>query len=207
MNTVIETASNDDDDDDDGTGAALTEHLRDGAAQQVPASVIEDMVRSLLRRRLPAQGTAGRLVDVVLLGEDEAPPSKRPKCCSPAHGGRREEILSLPDPDDPRSTTMTHRKSAKKFLRASRSTTRSCARRRPPPSHPRLRQEAHRRRLGDAPTARRFSHPQRRGRKGRLEGGYGKYVRLKHNNGYETAPAGVRLCKGRGARQAGAAGQ
>ena len=57
----------------------------------------------------------------------------------------------------------------------------------PPPSDPRLFQDAHRRRLGRALGTPIFASGNGVVEKVGWEGGYGKYVRVKHNNGYETA--------------------
>ncbi len=75
MNTVAETTTgkDDDDDEDDGTGVRLLpEHLRDRDAQQGADRRHRGHGSHLfLRRRLPAQGAAGRLIRRLFAGEDE----------------------------------------------------------------------------------------------------------------------------------------
>ena len=55
------------------------------------------------------------------------------------------------------------------------------------PSDPRLRQDAYRRRLGLAHGTPIFAAGNGVVEKAGWEGGYGKYVRISHTNGYETA--------------------
>ena len=88
MNTVTETADNsDDDDDDDGTGVRLYQSIYETALRnKVPAARHRGHgPHLLLRRRLPAQGAARRLLRRVLCrrGRRRQPSPKRPKCCSP----------------------------------------------------------------------------------------------------------------------------
>ena len=168
MNTVAETADNsDDDDDDDGTGVRLYQSIYETALRnKVPPSVIEDMVRiysydvDFQRKVQP-----GDSFEVFFAGEDEGSTITEKNevlFASLTVGGETKKYYRFQTPDDCVVDYYDETgKSAKKFLvrKPVNNAIMRSRLRQPPPSHPRLRQDAYRRRLGHAPTARRFSRP------------------------------------------------
>ena len=156
MNTVTETADNSDDEDDDGTGVRLYQSIYETAMRnKVPAAVIEDMVRiysydvDFQRKVQP-----GDSFDVFFAGEDEgATTTEKTEVlfASLTVGGETKKYYRFQTPDDSVVDYYDETgKSAKKFLVRKPVNNRDHALglRQPPPSHPRLRQDAHRRRLG-----------------------------------------------------------
>jgi murein DD-endopeptidase MepM/ murein hydrolase activator NlpD len=196
MNTITETADNsDDDDDDDGTGVRLYQSIYETALRnKVPASVIEDMVRiysydvDFQRKVQP-----GDSFDVFFAGEDEGATSTEKTevlFASLTVGGETKKYYRFQTPDDAVVDYYDETgKSAKKFLV------------RKPVNNAIMRSGFGGRRhpiLGiikmhtgvDWATA--YGTPIFASGNGVVEkvgreGGYGNYVRLKHNNGYETA--------------------
>ncbi|MGZ3324549.1 MAG: M23 family metallopeptidase, partial [Xanthobacteraceae bacterium] len=195
MNTVAEAADNSDDDDDDGSGVRLYQSIYETALRNpVPPNVIEDMVRiysydvDFQRKVQP-----GDSFDVFYAGEDEgANASEKSEVlyASLTVGGETKKYYRFQTPDDAVVDYYDETgKSAKKFLV------------RKPVSNAIMRSGFGGRRhpiLGfvkmhtgvDWATA--YGTPIFASGNGVVEkvgpeGGYGKYVRLKHSNGYETA--------------------
>ena len=195
MNTVTETADNSDDDDDDGTGVRLYQSIYETALRnKVPASVIEDMVRiysydvDFQRKVQP-----GDSFDVFYAGEDEGSTITEKNevlFASLTVGGETKKYYRFQTPDDAVVDYYDETgKSAKKFLV------------RKPVNNAIMRSGFGSRRhpiLGyvkmhtGVDWATPYGTPIFASGNGVVEvagweGGYGKYVKLKHNNGYETA--------------------
>jgi len=195
MNTVAETTDNGDDDDDDGSGVRLYQSIYETALRnKVPANVIEDMVRiysydvDFQRKVQP-----GDSFDVFYAGEDDGTNANEKSevlYASLTVGGETKKYYRFQTPDDSVIDYYDETgKSAKKFLV------------RKPVSNAIMRSGFGGRRhpiLGfvkmhtgvDWATA--YGTPIFASGNGVVEkvgpeGGYGKYVRLKHSNGYETA--------------------
>jgi murein DD-endopeptidase MepM/ murein hydrolase activator NlpD len=195
MNTVTETADNSDDDDDDGTGVRLYQSIYETALRnKVPAAVIEDMVRiysydvDFQRKVQP-----GDSFDVFFAGEDEGSAITEKTevlFASLTVGGETKKYYRFQTPDDAVVDFYDETgKSAKKFLV------------RKPVNNAIMRSGFGSRRhpiLGyvkmhtGVDWATPYGTPIFASGNGVVEvvgweGGYGKYVKLKHNNGYETA--------------------
>lgn len=195
MNTVAETTDNSDDDDDDGTGVRLYQSIYETAMRnKVPASVIEDMVRiysydvDFQRKVQP-----GDSFDVFFAGEDEgATITEKTEVlfASLTVGGETKKYYRFQTPDDSVVDYYDETgKSAKKFLV------------RKPVNNAIMRSGFGGRRhpiLGyvkmhtGVDWATPYGTPIFASGNGVVEiagweGGYGKFVKLKHNNGYETA--------------------
>jgi murein DD-endopeptidase MepM/ murein hydrolase activator NlpD len=195
MNTVTETADSSDDDDDDGSGVRLYQSIYETALRnKVPASVIEDMVRiysydvDFQRKVQP-----GDSFDVFFAGEDEGATITEKNevlFASLTVGGETKKYYRFQTPDDAVVDYYDETgKSAKKFLV------------RKPVNNAIMRSGFGGRRhpiLGfvkmhtGVDWATPYGTPIFASGNGVVEkvgpeGGYGKYVRLKHNNGYETA--------------------
>jgi murein DD-endopeptidase MepM/ murein hydrolase activator NlpD len=195
MNTVTETAEASDDDDDDGTGVRLYQSIYETALRnKVPAAVIEDMVRiysydvDFQRKVQP-----GDSFDVFFAGEDEgASITEKTEVlfASLTVGGETKRYYRFQTPDDAVVDYYDETgKSAKKFLV------------RKPVNNAIMRSGFGSRRhpiLGyvkmhtGVDWATPYGTPIFASGNGVVEvagweGGYGKYVKLKHNNGYETA--------------------
>jgi murein DD-endopeptidase MepM/ murein hydrolase activator NlpD len=195
MNTVTETADNNDADDDDGTGVRLYQSIYETAMRnKVPANVIEDMVRiysydvDFQRKVQP-----GDSFDVFFAGEDEGTSTNEKTevlFASLTVGGETKKYYRFQTPDDATVDFYDETgKSAKKFLV------------RKPVNNAIMRSGFGGRRhpiLGyvkmhtGVDWATPFGTPIFASGNGVVEkvgweGGYGKYVRIKHNNGYETA--------------------
>ncbi len=194
MNTVTETASNDDDD-DDGTGVRLYQSIYETALRnKVPATVIEDMVRiysydvDFQRKVQP-----GDSFDVFFAGEDEGATITEKNevlFASLTVGGETRKYYRFVTPDD--STVDYYDetgKSAKKFLvrkPVNNAIMRSGfgGRRHPILGYVKMHTGVDWATSYGTPI---FSSGNGIVEKVGPEGGYGKYVRIKHNNGYETA--------------------
>jgi murein DD-endopeptidase MepM/ murein hydrolase activator NlpD len=195
MNTVTETADNSDDDDDDGTGVRLYQSIYETAMRnKVPAGVIEDMVRiysydvDFQRKVQP-----GDSFDVFFAGEDEGAATAEKNdvlFASLTVGGETKKYYRFQTPDDSVVDYYDETgKSAKKFLvrkPVNDAIMRSGfgSRRHPILGYVKMHTGV------DWATA--YGTPIFASGNGvvevaGLEGGYGKYVKLKHNNGYETA--------------------
>jgi murein DD-endopeptidase MepM/ murein hydrolase activator NlpD len=195
MNTTTETAEASDDDDDDGTGVRLYQSIYETALRnKVPAAVIEDMIRiysydvDFQRKVQP-----GDSFDVFFAGEDEgATITEKTEVlfASLTVGGETKKYYRFQTPDDAVVDYYDETgKSAKKFLV------------RKPVNNAIMRSGFGSRRhpiLGyvkmhtGVDWATPYGTPIFASGNGVVEiagweGGYGKYVKLKHNNGYETA--------------------
>jgi murein DD-endopeptidase MepM/ murein hydrolase activator NlpD len=199
MNTIAETpdtAKTDDDDDDDGTGVRLYQSIYETALRnKVPMPVIDDMIRiysydvDFQRRVQP-----GDSFDVFYAGEDEATNNSSEKTevlyAALTVGGDTKKYYRFQTPDDGVVDYYDETgKSAKKFLvrkPVNDAIMRSGfgGRRHPILGYVKMHTGV------DWATA--YGTPIFAAGNGVLEkigweGGYGKYIRIKHNNGYETA--------------------
>jgi murein DD-endopeptidase MepM/ murein hydrolase activator NlpD len=195
MNTVAEAADNSDDDDDDGTGVRLYQSIYETALRnKVPASVIEDMVRiysydvDFQRKVQP-----GDSFDVFYAGEDEGTNSTEKNdvlFASLTVGGETKKYYRFQTPDDSVVDYYDETgKSAKKFLvrkPVNNAIMRSGfgGRRHPILGYVKMHTGVDWATPYGTPI---FASGNGVVEKVGWEGGYGKYVRLKHNNGYETA--------------------
>jgi murein DD-endopeptidase MepM/ murein hydrolase activator NlpD len=195
MNTVNETANNDDDDDDDGTGVRLYQSIYETALRnKVPASVIEDMVRiysydvDFQRKVQP-----GDSFDVFFAGEDEgATITEKTEVlfASLTVGGETKKYYRFQTPDDSVVDYYDETgKSAKKFLVrkpvADGAITSGFGGR----NHPLLGFMKMHTGVDWASSTGTPIFASGNGviDKIGLEGGYGKYIRIRHANGWETA--------------------
>jgi murein DD-endopeptidase MepM/ murein hydrolase activator NlpD len=198
MNTVTEaadTASSNDDDDDDGSGVRLYQSIYETAMRnKVPTPVIEDMIRiysydvDFQRKVQP-----GDSFDVFYAGEDEgstASDKNEVLFASLTVGGETKKYYRFQTPDDGVVDFYDETgKSAKKFLvrkPVNDAIMRSGfgGRRHPILGYVKMHTGV------DWATA--YGTPIFASGNGVIEkvgpeGGYGKYIRIKHNNGYETA--------------------
>jgi len=198
MNTVTDTAdntSNNDDDDDDGSGVRLYQSIYETAMRnKVPAPVIEAMIRiysydvDFQRKVQP-----GDSFDVFYAGEDEGSTASDKNdvlFAALTVGGETKKYYRFQTPDDGVVDFYDESgKSAKKFLvrkPVNDAIMRSGfgGRRHPILGYVKMHTGV------DWATA--YGTPIFASGNGVVEkvgpeGGYGKYVRLKHNNGYETA--------------------
>jgi murein DD-endopeptidase MepM/ murein hydrolase activator NlpD len=197
LNTPAETASNDDseDDDDDGSGVRLYQSIYETALRnKIPSPVIEDMIRIYsydvdFQRKVQA----GDSFEVFYAGEDETPnPDAKNDILFAllTVGGETKKYYRFQTPDDAVVDYYDETgKSAKKFLV------------RKPVANAIMRSGFGERRhpiLGftrmhtGVDWATGYGTPIFASGNGVIEkegweGGYGKYVRIKHPNGYETA--------------------
>ncbi len=200
MNTAAETAAsnggNEDDEEDDGTGVRLYQSIYETALRdKVPQNVIEDMIRiysydvDFQRKVQP-----GDSFDVFFAGEDEGTTSSNEKpevlFASLTVGGETKKYYRFQTPDDGVVDFYDESgKSAKKFLvrkPVNNAIMRSGfgSRRHPILGYVKMHTGV------DWATA--YGTPIFASGNGVVEvagweGGYGKYVKIKHNNGYETA--------------------
>ncbi len=199
INTVTDTADNnskDDDDEDDGTGVRLYQSIYETALRnKVPQNVIDDMIRiysydvDFQRKVQP-----GDSFDVFFAGEDEGSSSSNEKpevlFASLTVGGETKKYYRFQTPDDAVVDFYDETgKSAKKFLvrkPVNVAIMRSGfgSRRHPILGYVKMHTGV------DWATA--YGTPIFASGNGVVEtagweGGYGKYVKIKHNNGYETA--------------------
>lgn len=196
MNVVTETAAADDDDDeDDGTGVRLYQSIYETALRnKVPATVIEDMVRiysydvDFQRKVQP-----GDSFDVFFAGEDEgATITEKTEVlfASLTVGGETKKYYRFQTPDDAVVDFYDESgKSAKKFLvrkPVNNAIMRSGfgGRRHPILGYVKMHTGVDWSTPYGTPI---FASGNGVVERVGWEGGYGKYVRLKHNNGYETA--------------------
>jgi murein DD-endopeptidase MepM/ murein hydrolase activator NlpD len=195
MNTVTETAAADDDDDDDGTGVRLYQSIYETALRnKVPANIIEDMIRiysydvDFQRKVQP-----GDSFDVFFAGEDEGAAITEKNevlFASLTVGGETKKYYRFQTPDDSVVDFYDDTgKSAKKFLvrkPVNNAIMRSGfgGRRHPILGYVKMHTGVDWATPYGTPI---FASGNGVVEKVGWEGGYGKYVRLKHNNGYETA--------------------
>jgi murein DD-endopeptidase MepM/ murein hydrolase activator NlpD len=198
MNTGADTADNsagnDDDEDDDGSGVRLYQSIYETALRnKVPMPVIDDMIRIYsydvdFQRRVQA----GDSFDVFYAGEDEGNNAEKNEVlfASLTVGGETKKYYRFQTPDDGVVDYYDDTgKSAKKFLvrkPVNDAIMRSGfgGRRHPILGYVKMHTGV------DWATA--YGTPIFAAGNGVIEkigweGGYGKYIRLKHNNGYETA--------------------
>jgi murein DD-endopeptidase MepM/ murein hydrolase activator NlpD len=198
INTVADTAdskSTDDDDDDDGSGVRLYQSIYETALRnKVPMPVIDDMIRiysydvDFQRKVQP-----GDSFDVFYAGEDEGTnvtDKNEVLYAALTVGGETKKYYRFQTPDDGVVDFYDETgKSAKKFLvrkPVSEAVMRSGfgGRRHPILGFTKMHTGV------DWATA--YGTPIFASGNGVIEkvgpeGGYGKYIRIKHNNGYETA--------------------
>ena len=198
MNTVADTAqsaNSDDDDDDDGSGVRLYQSIYETALRnKVPLPVIDDMIKIYsydvdFQRKVQA----GDSFDVFYAGEDEgatATDKSEVLFASLTVGGETKKYYRFQSPDDGVVDYYDETgKSAKKFLvrkPVNNAIMRSGfgGRRHPILGYVKMHTGV------DWATA--YGTPIFASGNGLLEkvgpeGGYGKYIRIKHANGYETA--------------------
>jgi murein DD-endopeptidase MepM/ murein hydrolase activator NlpD len=195
MNTVAEAADNSDDDDDDGSGVRLYQSIYETALRnKVPPAVIEDMVRiysydvDFQRKVQP-----GDSFDVFYAGEDEGANATEKNdvlFASLTVGGETKKYYRFQTPDDAVIDYYDESgKSAKKFLvrkPVNNAIMRSGfgGRRHPILGYLKMHTGVDWATPYGTPI---FASGNGLVEKVGWEGGYGKYVRIKHNNGYETA--------------------
>src|ERR1044072_270864 len=198
MNNVADAAANansDDDDDDDGSGVRLYQSIYETAMRnKVPMPVIEDMIKiysydvDFQRKVQP-----GDSFDVFYAGEDEgvtATEKNEVLFASLTVGGETKKYYRYQSPDDGVVDYYDETgKSAKKFLvrkPVNNAIMRSGfgGRRHPILGYVKMHTGVDWAAPYGTPI---FASGNGAVEKVGWEGGYGKYVRLKHNNGYETA--------------------
>jgi murein DD-endopeptidase MepM/ murein hydrolase activator NlpD len=197
MNTVSEVADNsaDDDDEDDGTGVRLYQSIYETALRnKVPVAVIEDMIRIYsydvdFQRRVQA----GDSFEVFFAGEDETPsPESKNEVLFAALtvAGETKKYYRFQTPDDSVVDFYDETgKSAKKFLvrkPVASAVMRSGfgGRRHPILGYARMHTGVDWASPYGTPI---FASGNGVIEKAGTEGGYGKYIKIKHPNGYETA--------------------
>ena len=198
MNTVTETAdakSTDDEEDDDGSGVRLYQSIYETALRnKVPMPVIDEMIRiysydvDFQRKVQP-----GDSFDVFYAGEDEgsnAADKNEVMYAALTVGGEVKKYYRFQTPDDGTVDYYDETgKSAKKFLvrkPVNNAIMRSGfgGRRHPILGYVKMHTGVDWATAYGTPI---FAAGNGVLEKVGLEGGYGKYIRIKHNNGYETA--------------------
>jgi murein DD-endopeptidase MepM/ murein hydrolase activator NlpD len=198
MNTVTDTAdnsSNADDEDDDGSGVRLYQSIYETALRnKVPTPVIDDMIRiysydvDFQRKVQP-----GDSFDVFYAGEDEGTASTEKNevlYAALTVGGETKKYYRFQTSDDGMVDYYDESgKSAKKFLvrkPVNNAIMRSGfgGRRHPILGYVKMHTGVDWATAYGTPI---FASGNGVIEKAGLEGGYGKYIRIKHNNGYETA--------------------
>lgn len=196
MNTVAEAPSaSDDEDEDDGSGVRLYQSIYETAMRnKVPASIIEDMIKiysydvDFQRKVQP-----GDSFDVFFAGEDEGSTITEKTevlFASLTVGGETKKYYRFQTPDDQVVDYYDETgKSAKKFLvrkPVASAIMRSGfgSRRHPILGYVKMHTGVDWATPYGTPI---FASGNGVIEKAAWEGGYGKYVRIKHNNGYETA--------------------
>ena len=195
MNTVAEAADSKDDEEDDGSGVRLYQSIYETALRdKVPTNVIESMIRiysydvDFQRKVQP-----GDSFDVFYAGEDEGSTNTERTEVLYAGltlGGETRKYYRFQTPDDGVVDYYDETgKSAKKFL--VRKPVNSAIMRSGfgPRRHPIL---GYTKMHTGVDWATAYGTPIFASGNGMIEkvgpeGGYGKYIRIKHNNGYETA--------------------
>jgi murein DD-endopeptidase MepM/ murein hydrolase activator NlpD len=200
LNTVTDTAeSGKDDEDDDGSGVRLYQSIYETAMRnKVPTPVIEDMIRiysydvDFQRKVQP-----GDSFDVFYAGDDETNSNSNANndktevmFASLTVGGETKKYYRFQTPDDGVVDYYDETgKSAKKFLvrkPVNNAIMRSGfgGRRHPILGYVKMHTGVDWATAYGTPI---FASGNGVIEKAGLEGGYGKYIRIKHNNGYETA--------------------
>ncbi|EGP08848.1 putative peptidase [Bradyrhizobiaceae bacterium SG-6C] len=198
FNSVTETAANsrdDDDDEDDGSGVRLYQSIYETALRnKVPATVIEDMIRIYsydvdFQRRVQA----GDSFEVFFAGDDETTGTVEKNDVLYAAltvGGETKKYYRFQAPDDSIVDYYDETgKSAKKFLvrkPVNNAIMRSGfgGRRHPILGYTKMHTGVDWAAPYGTPI---FASGNGVIEKAGWEGGYGKYIRIKHPNGYETA--------------------
>ncbi len=196
FNTATTTAdTGDDDDEDDGAGVRLYQSIYETALRnKVPAPVIEDMIRIYsydvdFQRR----AQAGDSFEVFYAGDDETTPATEKNdvlYASLTVGGETKKYYRFQTPDDSVVDYYDDAgKSAKKFLvrkPVNNAIMRSGfgSRRHPILGYTKMHTGVDWATAYGTPI---FASGNGVIEKAEWEGGYGKYIRIKHNNGYETA--------------------
>ncbi len=198
FNASTETAANasdDDDEDDDGTGVRLYQSIYETALRdKVPQQVIDDMIRIYsydvdFQRKVQA----GDSFEVFFAGEDETPAAnEKPEILYAAltTGGETKKYYRFQTPDDGVVDYYDDTgKSAKKFLvrkPVNKAIMRSGfgGRRHPILGYTKMHTGVDWATAYGTPI---FASGNGVIEKAQWEGGYGKYIRIKHPNGYETA--------------------
>jgi murein DD-endopeptidase MepM/ murein hydrolase activator NlpD len=197
INTVTDTADNkstDDDEDDDGSGVRLYQSIYETALRnKVPMPIVDDMIRiysydvDFQRKVQP-----GDSFDVFYAGEDEGTNAEKSEVLYAALtvGGETRKYYRFQTPDDGVVDFYDETgKSAKKFLvrkPVNNAVMRSGfgGRRHPILGYVKMHTGVDWATAYGTPI---FASGNGVLEKVGLEGGYGKYIRIKHNNGYETA--------------------
>ena len=195
MNTVTETAAADEDDEDDGSGVRLYQSIYETALRnKVPTNIIEDMIRiysydvDFQRKVQP-----GDSFDVFYAGDDEGTSITEKNevlFASLTVGGETKKYYRFQTPDDSVVDFYDETgKSAKKFLvrkPVNNAIMRSGfgGRRHPILGYVKMHTGVDWATPYGTPI---FASGNGVIEKVGWEGGYGKYIRIKHNNGYETA--------------------
>ena len=192
-NSVASSAS---DDDDDGKGVRLYQSIYETALRNhVPRPVIDDLIRiysydiDFQRKVQP-----GDSFEILYAGEDENPSATpaRPKCCSlclrPA--ARPESSIATRPPTTTSSTTMTSPARARRNSWCASRCPKETSR--PDSAAATIRCSATARCIPAWIGAPPMGTPIFAAGNGIIdkvgwEGGYGKYIRIRHANGYETA--------------------
>jgi murein DD-endopeptidase MepM/ murein hydrolase activator NlpD len=196
FNSATTTAdTSDDDDEDDGTGVRLYQSIYETALRnKVPPAVIEDMIRIYsydvdFQRR----AQAGDSFEVFYAGDDETTPTTEKNdvlYASLTVGGETKKYYRFQTPDDSIVDYYDENgKSAKKFLVRKPvvdAVMRSGfgLRRHPILGYTKMHTGVDWATAYGTPI---FASGNGIVEKAEWEGGYGKYIKLKHNNGYETA--------------------
>jgi murein DD-endopeptidase MepM/ murein hydrolase activator NlpD len=198
FNSVVDAAAgrdDDDDDDDDGTGVRLYQSIYETALRnKVPVTVIEDMIRIYsydvdFQRR----AQAGDSFEVFFAGEDETPANAEKTevlYAALTVGGETKKYYRFQTPDDSVVDYYDETgKSAKKFLvrkPVNNAIMRSGfgGRRHPILGYTKMHTGVDWAAPYGTPI---FASGNGVIEKAGWEGGYGKYIRIKHPNGYETA--------------------
>ena len=196
MNSVTDTADNSEaDDDDDGSGVRLYQSIYETALRdKVPPAVIEDMIRIYSYDvDFPRKVQPGDSFDVFYSGDDEGTPTAEKNevlYAALTVGGETKKYYRFQTPDDAIVDYYDETgKSAKKFLvrkPVASAIMRSGfgIRRHPILGYVKMHTGIDWATPYGTPI---FAAGNGVIEKAEWEGGYGKYVRIKHNNGYETA--------------------
>jgi murein DD-endopeptidase MepM/ murein hydrolase activator NlpD len=198
MNTVTETADNSSDEEDDGSGVRLYQSIYETAMRnKVPTPVIDDMIRiysydvDFQRKVQP-----GDSFEVFYAGDDETTTNNsnndksEVRFASLTVGGETKRYYRFQTPDDGVVDYYDETgKSAKKFLvrkPVNNAIMRSGfgGRRHPILGYVKMHTGVDWATAYGTPI---FASGNGVLEKVGMEGGYGKYIRIKHNNGYETA--------------------
>jgi len=196
MNNSTVAEAREEEEEDDGTGVRLYQSIYETALRnQIPRAVIDEMIRvysydvDFQRRVQP-----GDSFDVFYAGEDETPGSENRNdvlFASLTVGGEQKKFYRFQSPDDNVVDYYDETgKSAKKFLvrkpLATDAIMRSAfgVRRHPLLGYAKMHTGVDWAAPNGTPI---FAAGNGVIEKVGWEGGYGKYVRMKHNNGYETA--------------------